>query len=482
MKKIIALVLVTLLTLSFVACNKTAEPETQDQGLSGVFQVGFGRCDISPEESVPLSGRGGTTGGMWAQDISEELMISCIAVKDVENEIVLLLSIDALHSQADDYADALKQNICNSTGVPVDHISLTATHTHAGVDMTKAVYYDSVMRYNTMVIEQGVEVARQAIADLAPATVSVGSTETENLSFVRHYIQADGSYAGDGFGTWLDSDPVARTCENDPTMYLVRFERENEKDVVLCNWRAHPNYTISGYSISADYVGTFREAFEQQYDGLFVYYQGAAGDVNASTRIPAEKRAADQYEAGVMLADYALDCIEKNMQPIDVEDITYTCYNYVGNINHTEDSKLIDAKIVQSYRDTLKEYALVKPYAEQYGLQSMYHASGIIERAAMGATDEIPLSVMTLGEDLAIVFHSGEMFHQIAEQLEEDSPYATTLWFSYSNGSEGYFPSELAWEYRCYETDIGLFEPGTSEAIGAFFLQQLEQIKERETK
>ena len=483
MKRIIALVLVTLLVVCLMACDKAAEPVTQPENRTeGVFQIGFGRVDITPQESVPLSGRGGTTGGMWAQDVSEELMISCIAVEDAEGEIVLLMSIDAISSDADVYGDALKYHVSDQTGVPLDHVSLTATHTHAGVDVTKAIYYDSVNRYNAMLNEKAVQAAQAALEDLTPATVSVGSIETENLSFVRHYIQADGSYAGDGFGTWLSGDPVGRACENDGTMRLVSFKREGEKDIVLCNWQAHPNMTISGYSISADYVGTFREAFEQQYDGLFVFFQGAAGDINASTRIPSEKRATDLYEQGVLLAQYALDCLDKNMQPIEVGNVNYKSYNYVGNINHTEDHKLLDAKIVQSYRDSLKTYELVKPYAEQYGLQSMYHASGIIERAAMDKTKEIPLSVMTFGRDLAIVLHSGEMFHQVAQQLEADSPYETTLWFSYSNGAEGYFPSKAAWEYRCYETDISYFEPGTAEDIGNFFLQQLKQIKESENE
>lgn len=478
MKKIISLFLVTLLVLSIAACSgPDTEQTTAPAVYENVFQVGYGRADITPTETVPLGGRGNTSGGEWSQNIMDHLYVTCIAFKGADGETVLMFTGDAISPGA--YCvDPMKAAVSEATGIPTDKITYTATHSHSTVDMSQGSKYESVYRYNAMFTEQGVQAAKEALADLAPAQVSVGSVETENLNFTRHYILEDGSYAGDGFGTWLDSDPVAHTRQADTTMYIVRFAREDKKDVVLANWRAHPSLTSSGYDISADYVGSFREAFEAQYDAHFAYYQGAAGNVNASTRINAEKRAMDHEEHGALLAGYAIECLEGNMKDIQVEDVNHQYLDFTAKVNHSKDHMVLEARTVQAYRDTLKVYSAVKPYAEALGFHSMYEATFVLKRAEMPESQEVTVGVMTLGEDLAIVFHPGEMFSEISEQLEEQSPYETTLWFSYSNDAQGYWPSEFAWTYECYGTDIGLYEAGTSENLRDFFTEKLQQMKE----
>ncbi len=478
MKRIIAIILITVLALSISACGTSEPKEAKAESLEGVFQVGYGRGDISPTESVPLAGRGNTSGGQWSENVMDPLYLTCIALKDVNGSTILMFTGDTISPDADVFVDALRHKVSNETGVPYEQVTYTATHSHSTVDMTKATYYECVARYNQMVLDTAVTTAQQAIADLAPAQVSAGTTETENLNFTRHYIQADGTYAGDGFGTWLDSDPVQHVRQCDTTMYVVRFARENSKDIVLVNWRAHPGLTTSGLNISADYVGSFREAFEAQYDAHFAYYQGASGDVNASSRIEGEKRALDYKEHGNLLAQYAIECLESNMTDIAVEDVQYEYINYTANVNHAKDHMLIDAKIVQSYRQTLKDYFLVKPIAEEYGFHSMYEATFVIQRAAMPETQDVPLGVMAIGDELAIVLHCGEMFNQVSEQLAEKSPYKYTLWFSYCFDAQGYWPSDYAWEYECYGTDTSLYERGTSELVRDMFLEKLNEMKE----
>lgn len=480
MKRIFLLVFVLVFTLSIAACGGNTDSVTTAEAAGnmseGVLRVGFGRANISPEESVPMAGLGGYSERFMSGGVSEELYFTCIAIQAGEGETVLLCSLDLI-KVVDTLFDPIRQMISARTGVGVDNIMVTATHTHSAVDQTNTKV-ESIVRYNKMLDERCVEAAEQAVKDLSVATASVGNVETVDLNFMRHYYQEDGSIAGDGFGEWQESDAVDHVGPVDPTMYVVRFHREDKKDVVLVNWRAHAGMVAIGkLMVSSDFVDPFRVALETSEDVLVGYYQGAAGDVNANSRIKREWRAMNVQEHGYMLAQHALDCLKNNMKPIAIENISHEYIEWEGEVNHSKDHLLLEAKAVHAINEQLKEFALVKPYAEQYGLRSGYEATAIIMRAKMGPTETVRLGVTTLGEDLAIVYHSGEMFNQVGVQLEERSAYETTLWFSYTNGSNNYFPMESTWEYGSYETDTCRFVPGTSEQIRDLFAQKLAALK-----
>ena len=479
MKKILSLILVAALALSIAACTGTGTDTPTDAvgGVKeGIFQVGFGRTNITPTESVPIGGMGNSERFM-SEEVIDELYFSVIALQDVEGEISLLCHLDLIQPGQDFY-DPIRMEMAMAVGTTVDRVAITATHTHAGVDIGNTAF-DSVIRYREMLPGKLVEAAVLAVEDLAPATTTIGSIETESLNFMRHYLLEDGTYAGDGFGDWTTADAVEHVAVADPTLYCVRFTREDKKDVVLVNWRAHAGAVGTGEYLSADFPGPFRDAMEAGDDDIYVaYYQGAAGNVNATSRIMRERRALNVDEHGYMLAQHALECLENNMEPIEIDDIYHEYIEYDGKVDHSRDHMVLEAKAVNSIRATLKDYNLVKPYAEQYGFRSMYDASSVITKANMGETEMIPLSVLTLGEDLAIVTHAGEMFNEISAKLEEMSPYKYTLWFSYTNGAKGYFPIEETWDYGgSYESDTTKYVPGTAEDIRDMFAEKLTALK-----
>lgn len=480
MKKILALILVTALALSIAACT-VPNGDTSATGAAGgvqegVFQVGFGRTNITPEESVPLGGMGNSERYM-SEEVIDELYFTVIALQDVEGQVSLLCQLDLISSAQKVY-DPIRQAMAEATGVPVDRVAITATHTHAAVDVNMTEF-ESVLRYREMLTENCVQAAVMAMEDLTPATTTIGSVETEGLNFMRHYWLENGEVAGDGFGDWTTADAVSHVAVADPTMYVIRFAREDKKDVVLTNWRAHPGVVGTGDYLSADYPGPFRDAMEASDDDILVaYYEGAAGNVNSTSRIQREKRALNVDEHGYMLAQHALDCLENNMKTIEIDKIHHEYIEWEGTVDHSRDHMLLEARAVAAIREQLKDYFLVKPYAEQYGFRSSYDASSVVTKAAMPATDVIPLGVMTLGDDLAIVTHAGEMFNEISAELEGLSPYDYTLWFSYTNGAKGYFPIQETWDYGgSYEADTTKYVPGTAEQIRDFFAERLKELK-----
>ena len=129
-----------------------------------MYKIGFGRADITPTESVPLSGMG-LTNKRFSRAIRDELYATCVAVTDGEGTTVLLYTLDLQDSA---YAVQLRPRITKLTGVPETHIFISGTHTHSGPHVTNRDF-DCCERYRQMLDERLEEAAVQAMEDRSEA-------------------------------------------------------------------------------------------------------------------------------------------------------------------------------------------------------------------------------------------------------------------------------------------------------------------------
>ena len=201
------------------------------------LQVGFGRAVITPKTSVPLGGYGNTSKRM-SETVLDDLMATCVAVTDEKGETLLLLSLDLSNSSRE---AMIRPVIAEATGIPVDHIMLATTHTHSGPDTVSPL--QCIRDWLPDCAAQAAEAAKAAMADRAPAEVSMGSAKTEGLNFVRHYLLSDGSYGGDNFGDFKNNTIVDHAAPNDPGLQLIKFARQEMRDILMVNWQAHPTVT-----------------------------------------------------------------------------------------------------------------------------------------------------------------------------------------------------------------------------------------------
>ena len=149
MKRVLSLLLIPALIFSLVSCGpslapeeapetqiRTAPPtETAEEAVSGVhevtgFCVGFGREDITPEDSVPLSGYGNVLYRMSAR-VLDPLYSTCVALQDENGERLLIFQLDIINTGAS-LTDSIRYSVEKATGVPGDHMLINATHTHSG--------------------------------------------------------------------------------------------------------------------------------------------------------------------------------------------------------------------------------------------------------------------------------------------------------------------------------------------------------------
>ena len=429
--------------------------------------VGYARTDITPEESVPLAGYGNTLKRM-SQGVRDPLMATCMAFTDPAGKTMLLISLDIIGTH-DSYTPAVRKAISEKYGIPVEGIVLAATHTHSGPDMDKTDC-PPVAKFIAQLIEKLTALAGQALADRGPATVQFGVTHNEGMNYVRHYVLENGDICGDNFGNPKVSPYKAHVSAADREIRIVKFCRENGKDILLVNWQAHPTMastiaTEHGRAgrpyISADYIGACRKYLEEKTGMHFVYFLGAAGNINSRSRMDTELDTRDHVEYGRKLGDYIIEGA-KALQPMTETKVDYAAGVVEAPLNHTEDHLVPQAQLVVAEWEKTNDYRHCADMAEACGMHSPYHASSILVREKLGESMSFMLGAGRVG-NLGFGFFPYEMFDTNGVQVRNASEFDMTLILSCANGRYNYFPSGQAFAHGCYEADMCKFAPGIGE-------------------
>lgn len=443
---------------------------------TNVYKVGYARIDTTPQESVPMAGYGNTSARL-SQGVMDPLYATCIAFSDESGKVALVYTIDLINS-GKSCTTEIRPAISAATGVPVELIQCSGTHTHAGPD-TLNMELESAERYRQFQKVQMVQAAKEAIADLKPAKLYMTSTRTQNLNFVRRYIMEDGSFAGPNYGNWKLRF-VAHESEVDNLMQLVKITREGGKDIIICNYGVHQTHTggMQKLLISADVAGEMRKEFEANQDCLFAYFTGACGNVVPSSNIDEENIVTkfDHVGHGKALAKYALAA--QDYQPAAFGPIRARCDVRQYAINHTTDHLADKGREAQELYTATYDRVKANELARSYGFSSVYHAGAVWRRKDRPESEPITLNTLTVG-DLAFAMAPYEMFCDNGVEIREGSPFKMTMVCTLANqGSIGYMPTRLAFRNKGYEPDTCAFMPGIGEELAQRFIAMCRDMYE----
>ena len=420
MKKWIIALLCLCLLLSLAACEKAEETPAPS------LQVGFGRADITPDFKMPLQGYPGPQNRIYAR-ILDPIYATCIAFSDGEST-VLLYTLDLTGSCWDAVALA-KTDIQNELGVPFKSIMVSCTHNHSSPSLVDSPNRE---RYVQLLRDQMLQAAKDAIADLKTANLYSGSVEAEGLNAVRHYMLSDGSVCGDNFGDTEGKSYTGHVGKPDQQLQILRFAREDGKDIVLSNWQAHPHRTGGEMvlDLSSDIVGPMRSFVEETMDCHFAYFTGASGNLNSTSRIGSENAAMDYVSHGIQLGQYA--CLAMtDMTPVATGKVQITEVNYAP-----------------------------------------------INKVSGKEGSEVEMHGISIG-DAAFAIVPYEMFSQSGEYIKENSPFKTTFVVTCANYDGGYMPVEANYDYNgeeSYEGSKCEYVKGTAEILADQYVQLLNTL------
>lgn len=483
MKRIAALALAVILTLGMTACGgseaqNTAAITEQTTAATTVpveesLQVGYARYDITPIESVPLAGYGNTSSRM-STGASDPIYATCVAITDAHGETVLLYGLDLTNSYSNVIPEC-RQELAEMFDIPVGNIMISASHMHSGPDLSNTGK-ESIKRYSALLGDMLQYAAMDALADRKPAQMYIATVQTEGLNFVRRYVLENGTYAGDNYGDF-DSSPIAgHESEPDRSLQLLKFVREGGSTVLMANFQTHPHRGggSSNYIITADIVGAFREEVEDVLGYQVVYFTGASGNINPTSRISEENITKSVKEQGRALAAYAI-AAEDRYTPLESGPVRTAQMTYAGKVNHSQDDLLEIAQEIRSVWTSTGNKSLCIEMGKPHGINSPYHAGAIVTKAAMGETWEFDIYAVSVGE-VGFAVAPYEMYDTNGVQIKESSPFAMTFVLTCANDSKSYIPSQLGFDHGGYEVDQCRLVAGSGEELAGLYVQMLKTL------
>ena len=441
--------------------------------MANILYAGFGRESINPDFPVSLSGYGDNykRPGLGRENT---IYITCVAFKNDEGKTLMVYTMDGLmanESLANDLRKALAEAGCT---VPGEQIYLCATHCHSCPTIFTDLLHGQA--YRDFFLVQGVKTGLAALEDLTPTTMKLAKGKAP-LTYVRHYVMEDGSFAGVNYGDhtkgWKE-----HAAEADETLILLQLVREGKKDILMVNWQCHAGMTsdIGWYIISPDWVGHMRNDLERDTEMYVAYFNGASGNQTPRSNLKHEQHGLRFFEFGARLAQYAMKLVPE-LKPIEGAQLDNRHYMYVCKTNNAWDHMYKEAKEVYDLwhsADPVKGGA--KPadeLARSYGFSSRYQTWQILEAPNRPATAEREMNTFRVGP---VGFTTGtyEMSSTEGIYVRANSPFENTFILC---GNQAYIPTSKAYDMRTYEGDTAPYLQGTAEAMADKYLEMLREIK-----
>ncbi|MBL8212842.1 MAG: neutral/alkaline non-lysosomal ceramidase N-terminal domain-containing protein [Bryobacterales bacterium] len=469
---------VCLLAAAFPLWADPKEQGVRTAGPSGL-QAGVARVDISPPIAIPHMNWGSAV-HLEADGIAPPgLFATALALSDGQQRYVMV-DMDLLFGGG---LEVVRERAAQKTGIPIAHIRLGASHTHAGpafsperapigADLSR--YKEMMDRYRNTLEDKLVGVIIAATKQMQPVHLYAGrGTGTININ--RRFRGKNGA-----------PPAVGRNEEGfvDRELPVIRVDRADGNPLaIIANFQCHG--TVMGFEnkyISADWVGDMRATVERAYPGtLCLFFQGAAGNQGPIEGFTGDLDVARRLgqTLGFQVAAVASQIDTVRREPVfegfiestayqakqywrvkgprdskvrfvsrvfEVPARTYTPQEIAGKAAIVADAEARLAKATASGDAWAKAQAEARVRRERNLLQQWRNAKP-------GRQVEVEMSLLRIG-DVAILAMPGEPFAEIGVALKKASPFAYTLFCGYSSGKgTDYMPIDEEYQHGGYEVE-----------------------------
>lgn len=333
-----------------------------------------------------------------------------------------------------------QQVISEKTGTPIENVWVHATHAittpHGPSDEQQlALYMESLNAAIT-------EAAEEAMASFQPAVMGIG-TGTCDVNANRD-IEINGEqYYG-----------LGSTEPSNKTMTIVRFDGADGSPIgFFISYGIKPtaidNVEMSAGTrqISSDVPGLACRLMEEEFGAPALFCMPAAGD-----QIP--KETTMYYELKDGEAVLTETSVEDGLEIVDRlgTEMGETAIEIAESISAAGSDQVI-------------------------GIGNTALTATTTNRDGSTGEVDVPVSAITLGDDLAFVGFQPELNCTTELELWDASPYAHTLLVSFLNGENKYMPDEHAYDVQSWEYKRTSYERGTAEKLVSAAAELLESMK-----
>lgn len=467
-----------------------------------LLKCGAGRADMTPPVGIPHILWGARTVDL-AESIHLPLRATALCL---ENDGTRLLVCDLdLTGLPTNVCDEMRAEIEQETGVPADHVSIGATHTHSApvwnAETTNGLSPDmpgmDLMPVWREKCRQAVlSACRMAVESLQPARIASGYGASE-VTLNRRFSTPEGRMVVSPHQGGL----------RDTTIALLRFDDLDGNTIAsVVGYGTHPIVLAhQNTAISAEFPGALKEGVEKLVGGICLFLQGSAGDQIPFEALSGDVRLAERIgnriaaDAAATLTamspmNYRMDYshVVELGAPLGVQKKTVLA-DTPATVRVAEAVAELPVKPFEAI-DVLEEraaatraelHALKNDGADHETLADVHFRARradimlVMARRVQGvSTVPIPIRALRIG-DAVLVSAPMEIFSATGLAIREASPFAMTFVGGYTNGTEGYLPPAECYAEGGYEVELACYVSKDAEAV--FRQSAIELVKSLHT-
>lgn len=445
-----------------------------------MLQAGFSRVNINPMLGIGLYGY---YIPRYADGVLDDLEINTLALSVGGQKTVFLVVDHCGIRQV--VMDVLRKHVAEVTGLPLEAVYVSATHTHTAPFIDTESTDALIQEYTQFVCRKMGDSAKMALEDLKPARMGWGVGKAPNIAFMRRYLMKDGSIrTNPGVN---NPDIVRPVGQVDERVSVLRFDREQGETIVLTSIGIHPD-TVGGCKISADWPGATRRTIEKALDNTkCLVFNGVQGDVNHVKANPTGGDLNDMFMdfddvsrgyghtryMGRVITGAVLQVFDKVAYiPVDSIRILQKTIQVPAQLPTQEE--LIKAREIDALHQAGKDDQL--PYRGMQLTTVVAGAARMLRLENGPDSFKMVLTVIAIGS-VALVGIPGEPFSLVGTSIKEAPGWDLVIPCINTNGKEGYFPTQDAYDIMGYEAASSNFSPGVAELIIAESLELLKQLR-----
>jgi hypothetical protein len=405
---------------------------------SKVLQAGAAAIDITPQE-FPVR----VSGSFFEQttdQVTDRLHARSLVLDNGQERIALVVIDNCVMSR--DLLDEAKQLANNATGIPVDRMLMSATHTHSGPALDGLLGADGNMSYRKRLPAKIAEAVKAAVANLAPARIGWTVVQDFDNTHCRQWIRRPDRMDVDPFGYrsvrsmmhpgYQNPDYLGPAGPSDPDISIISVQSLERKPVaLLANYSMH---YFGAKPLSADYFGAFAVKIAELIGAgdtrppfVGIMSNGTSGDQHWMDYSRPKPAHSNHVEYAEVIAREVFDACGKieyrDWVPLTMREKTLTLTN-----RPISEENLAKARQVVATFTGRKPKTLPELYAWEQ-----------VEMSRKPSTHELKLQALSIG-DLGIAAIPCEVFGITGLKIKACSPMPRMLTLELANGYNGYIP------------------------------------------
>jgi neutral ceramidase len=434
---------------------------TPQEGPARRLSAGAATSNITPPLGAALIGN-------WtdypATHVHDELHARCLVLDDGSSRVAIVVADNlGIPRRVLDHAKRLAQK---QSGIPVDRVLISSTHTHSAATARGNGRDDAsepLDSYQTFVAQRIADGIHRAVNNLEPARIAWGSGSVPQQVFNRRWFMKPGRDLDNPFGgvdkvrmnpPMGSPDLVKPAGPTDPEVGFLSVQSASGRPIaLLANYSLHYVGGVPNGHVSADYFGAFArrmtalvEAGSQERPFVAMLSNGTSGDIN-NINFRGGQKPQPPYVRMELVANQVAAEVFRAMQTVDYHD--------APRLAIVQRELALATRQPSAATIAWAREVLGRPEgAPSRHARERIYAERTLQMAEMPARIDAPLQALRIG-DAAMVTIPFEVFVEIGLELKTRSPFADTFVVSLANGAWGYLPTAAHHELGGYETWLG---------------------------